>query len=113
MVAYKYRVGGTEAPSPPVSVLEAIAALPPGLRAVLADGPSPGVNDCRICTFLGPILDAGGLGRVSKDVGVILRWHVRHLCFPEPLPYGPITRELSMESYRRCCAIYRAAGWDG
>lgn len=74
-----------------------VAQLPEAARELLAQGPMlPGEmgEDCRVCLALRP------LPVTTENALTIYRWH------QAPWPNGD-------EQYRRCLAIYRAAGWAG
>ena len=82
-----------------------VAQLPEGRRAMLALGPiTADPLDCRVCEALGePWKLALAAGAPDWIEGAAMRLFDFHQADGKR---GPA-------AYRRCCAIYRAAGWTG
>lgn len=99
-----------------------VGLLPEEARTILAMGPVsqvyvPGeakTSGCRLCDAKDRMIEMEDAGRITGRQGrAIVRLHEWHsaidlLAFNPFLPIneGPV-------AYLRCCAIYRAAGWDG
>lgn len=94
-----------------------VGLLPPYQREALALGPleeleaDEGVCCCRVCVVLCDTANTYSLFRLGGKWGraalALFDWH-------QGLDAGGMLPALTCgpEAYRRCCAIYRAAGWQ-
>lgn len=90
-------------------VCEAVAELPDELREALACGPHPRRFTCGVCNALG----VGDDDDDPKDAVVRVRAYHEVPKLDMRTANDQWYGELANEVYRRCLAIYRAAGWAG
>lgn len=90
-----------------------VAKLPDDIRARLAEGPRQNQYSCAVCDAVGgPSFYRSGKDDPTDVVWRVYAWHEVPKLFMtnnRQLHWG----ELSDETYKRCVATYRAAGWTG
>jgi hypothetical protein len=91
-----------------------IPLLPPAVLAGLAAGPMPYRYDCRVCSASGGEPFWGTDDNLDPSDALCLVWGFHEvpkldMARRNDQYYGA----LANETYRRCLATYRAAGWVG
>lgn len=90
----------------------AMLELPDEIRATLARGPIPRRWDCGICEAFGKPFYCTGAVDLTDPRWIVWIYHEvpkAHMKRNDQLHYG----HWANETYVRCIATYRAAGWSG
>lgn len=91
---------------------DAMARIDPAIRARLAEGPHPRRWTCGVCEAVGAGWYRDRKPDRSDPLWIVWAYHEvpkADMNHSDQLHYG----ELANQTYRRCIATYRAAGWTG
>lgn len=92
----------------------AVSELPEAIRQRLSEGPNPRRWSCAVCEAFGEHFYKQAHDDLDPEDPMWIVWGYHEvpkaeMRFADQLHYGP----LANETYERCIATYRAAGWDG
>lgn len=90
----------------------AMGRIPAHIRERLAEGPIRSRYACGVCQAFGAAFYKSGVFDLTDPMWLVWGYHEApkaDMTRREQLHYGP----LANETYERCLATYRAAGWTG